>query len=409
MFFVLGRSVKRRFVHELKDCFGDHPIYQKIVPFIQQKYVFDERPQYGIVVKAASASPIRLSADHRIGTVISHVMLAPLQDRNAHSVEWVREDIRAVRANGDVFPSPAGVYFVNTLEAPDDTETGRVKGSFSVDEFLTVHDELVLESGSAVLPAGTEGMLAHPPTAGTVFVTFDRRWPAKEGVEYEIDYNTGRLTLLRDLDPHVQLFVDYRWFRQTTGPYEFDWNTANNTAIPGVVLAFGRRVRKDDRQAVVVTSRRVETAAEYGGQTDITLDFDVIARDQDQMGEIADLTFFYLWAQRQYALADDGIVLQDFSITGEVEESYDETEETWYYSTGFSMTVRTDWFIHVPMPLTFRHISYMSVATQDQAALLNDEEAAKLQTALKMDLNLGLTQSNQMTIRGKTWNYESVI
>ena len=55
MYFYLISSLKRRLIEELKDSFARHPLYKKIVPFIQNKYAFDERPQYGIVVKGSSA------------------------------------------------------------------------------------------------------------------------------------------------------------------------------------------------------------------------------------------------------------------------------------------------------------------------------------------------------------------
>jgi hypothetical protein len=419
VFFVLGSAVKRRIMHELRHAFSRHPIYRKIVPFIQQQYVFKERPQFGIVIKTASATPALLSADHFVGTIVSHVMLATAEGRPGQSIEWVREDVQAVKANGDVFPSPPGVYFVEILKEPEDTQEGRQYGSFKVDVFLTVHDERVLEWTNAVTPAGTQFQLAHTPAQGTVFVSQDRKWPLTEGTEYEIDYTHGTLTLLRDTDPRVDIFIDYRWFLETRGPFDIDWNTADNQAIPGVVMAFGRRVQAEgvtaegeqqigDKQAIVVTGHRVEAADEYGGQTEISVDFDVIARDPTQMEEVADLVFFHLWAERRLKLADDGLVLTDFSLGGEVEESYDETEQTFYYNTTFSMTVRTDWAIFVPKPLTFRHISYMSQDSKEHMALLNDEQAARLQSELEMDRNLGLTLNNRMHLRDRTWNYESI-
>ena len=408
MFFVLGSSVKRRVMHELKTFFGQHPIYAKITPFIQQKYEFKERPQFGIVIKTASATPILLSSDHRIGTIISHVMLAHVEDRKNHSIEWVREDVQALQRNADVFPSPAGAYFVEVLTAPEDTIEGRVLGTFQVDRFLTVSDEHVLEFSSTGYPVGTERALVHTPTQGTVFASGNRKFPLTEDVEYEIDYVHGKFKLLREIDPNVDVFVDYRYFGGTTDPIKINWNMANNTAIPGVVMAFGRRIEAGDKQALIITDSRVETAEEYGGHTEIQLDFDVIARDQDQMEEISDLVFMNLWAQRRLAMADDGLVMTDFNLGGEVEESYDDTEETFYYNTTFSMTIRADWAIHVPMPMTFRHVTYMSSPARDQMALLNDEEAAKVRSSIRMDRNLGLTSSNKMYVRGRTWNYESI-
>jgi hypothetical protein len=89
MYYYLIGALKRRLILELQDSFSRHAIYQKITPFIQNKFAFSERPQFGIVVKGSSANKVQLSADNFIGTVQSHVMLAYV-DQPAHPIEWHR-------------------------------------------------------------------------------------------------------------------------------------------------------------------------------------------------------------------------------------------------------------------------------------------------------------------------------
>jgi len=92
MYYYLVSSLKRRLINELKDSFSAHPLYEKLVNFIQNKYAFDERPQFGIVVKNSNASKVALSGDNFIGTVESHVMLA-FMGKPAYPIAWIREDV----------------------------------------------------------------------------------------------------------------------------------------------------------------------------------------------------------------------------------------------------------------------------------------------------------------------------
>ena len=107
MYFHLISSLKRRLILELQDSFSRHPVYDKIVPFIQSKFAFDERPQYGIVVKGTSANKVQVSPQNFLGTIESHVMLA-YYNEPAYLLEWVREDLNVVREGGDSMPILAG-------------------------------------------------------------------------------------------------------------------------------------------------------------------------------------------------------------------------------------------------------------------------------------------------------------
>src|SRR5574338_1269213 len=146
MYYYLVAALKRRLVLELKDSFSKHPIYEKIVPNIQNRYAFDERPQFGIVVKGSSANKVSLAADNHLGTIDSHVMLAYVGEA-AYPIEWVREDLAAVRANNDVMPIRAGIYYIEILTVPT---TAAGIGTFVVDPLIEVTDEAVLVFQSGI-------------------------------------------------------------------------------------------------------------------------------------------------------------------------------------------------------------------------------------------------------------------
>lgn len=335
---------------ELKDSFGAHPIYDKIVPYIQNRFAFKERPQFGIVVKGSSANKVALSADNFIGPVLSHVMLAYVGPP-VFPIEWVREDLRAVRANHDVMPTPPGIYYLEILTAP---QTPQDSGSFVIDPLLEAVDEAVLRFQTGV---ESEAQLQRLPVQGTLRLWENRRILLTEGTDYQVDYGTGKLYLLTSAAQGAILTADYYYAVPSIGPVSFSWNTANFDTLPGVVLAFGKRAKVGDKVAVRVYPDRVEAANATGGRFDATFEFDVISQDPIQMEEIADLSIMYLWGQKRPILSTEGIEITDISMGGEAEETYDETADLYYYTASMSIQMQADWEIHTPLPLTVSRVS----------------------------------------------------
>ena len=350
MYYYLTSALKRRIGLELKDSFSRHPLYNKIVGSIQNKYVFEERPQFGIVIKGSSANKVALSGDNFIGSIYSHVMLANV-GAPAYPIEWIREDLNVVRDNGGTFPLNPGIYYIEILDAPDNPTN---PGHFIIDPLLTQTDEAVLQFVSGI---EQEAQLQIPPAKGTLRLWLNKRQLLKEGKDYTVDYATGALRLLVRFTPESLLTADYRYPAPSIGPVEFGWNLSDHTTLPGVIMAFGKRARAGDKVAVVVYQDRVEAAKAYGGKFEVNLDLDVIAMDPAQMEEIADLVIMYLWGERKADLETEGIEIVDISMGGEAEETYDETGDTYYYNASISLQLRSDWEIHIPLPLTFSKVS----------------------------------------------------
>lgn len=344
MYYYLIGALKRRLILELQDSFSKHSVYRKIAPFIQNRYAFEERPQYGIVVKGSSTNKVQLSADNFVGTVESHVMLAHV-GQPSYPVEWVREDLRAVQANNDKMPTLPGVYYLEILSAPE--HPGEA-GYFALDPLLTATNEPVLHFQSGI---EREAQLQQTPVQNTLRL-WDGRFLLKEGIDYQVDYTNGSIKLLSAFSAGSNLTADYRYATTSIGPVEFYWNTADFSTLPGVVLAFGKRAEAGNKIAVVVYPDRVDAAQAFGGKSEISFDLDVIARDPIQMEEISDLVFMYLWGQKKPALEFEGIELLDVSTGGEAEDVYDETTETYYFQATMSVQMRADWEVHVPLPLT---------------------------------------------------------
>lgn len=342
-------ALRRRLILELQDSFSRHPVYQKIVDSIQNRYAFKERPQFGIVVKGSSGSKVQLSGDNFIGTVQSHVMLAYV-GQPTFPLEWVREDLAVVPENG-AFPTAPGVYYLEILEAPASPSES---GFFAVDPLLTVYDEPLLQIQSGI---EREAQLSAVPIQGTLRLYENRRFPLVEGEHYTADYETGRIELLTAHALNSSITADYRYAAPSVGPVEFRWNTSNSSVLPGVVLAFGKRAKAGDKVAVVVYPDRVDTANAYGGKFEASFDLDVITRDSIQVEEIADLVFMYLWAQKKGLLENEGIEVLDVAMGGEAEEVVDETGDNYSYQITMSVQLRADWELHVPLPLTISRVT----------------------------------------------------
>ena len=356
MYYYLVGALKRRLILELRESFARHPLYSKLTPFIQNKYAFDERPQFGIVIKSASASKVALSGDNYIGTIASHVMLTNVGPP-AHPIEWVREDLATVKANQGSFPTPPGIYYLEILQAPEVTQDF---GKFIIDPLLTVTDEALMHFQTGL---EQEAQLQNIPTPGTVRLWLNRNLLLKEGQDYRVDYQTGAVTFLRQVQADSLLIADYRYAGASIGPVDYYWNRSDHTTLPGVVMAFGKRGKVGDKVAIAVYGDRVDTAKAYGGKFEVNFDMDVIAQDPAQMEEIADLAVMYLWGERRDALATEGIEVVDISFGGEAEETYDETGDTYYYNASISLQLRADWEMHVPLPLTISKITVEATAT----------------------------------------------
>lgn len=379
---------------ELRKYWKDHPKYQDLIDNIQGKFSFRERPQHGIIVKTGSANVVGLSSDNFVGTIYSYVSLARIDNYLGQAIEWVREDSAAIRRNKGVFPTPAGIYYI---ELTQDNE-------FYVDPLLDVRNEVVARV------TDTEFQLQNAFLNGTLrLYMHPSHLPLYEGTNYMVDPSTGLITLNEPLAATLSLVADYRTPQASLGPFTIKENHARRDIIEGVILAFGRRCKKGDRLAVVVSPYREMTALEYGGRWDLSLDFDIIARDVYAQQEIADRTVFWLWGVARSWFNQEGIEITEVSLGGESEEVYDETGDDYYYTSSFSMGVTTDWSIHVPLNKKIRRVIPETLLTNKQAANMSDEELAteQLPSNLEAVEQLGLELSDPY-FNGKNQAYETI-
>ena len=349
MYYYLSGALKRRLILELQESFSRHPVYRKIAPYIQNKYAFEERPQFGIIVQNSSANKLQLDPSNFIGHVHSHVMLAQVAGTPVFPLEWVREDLECLRVNGGVMPTDPGVYYLEILTAPTHPNEN---GTFVIDPLKTVTNEPVIRFQSGL---ELEGQLQNVPVPKTLRLYLGRRVPLNEGEDYQL-LERGAIRFLHNFPEGAVLTADYRYAVDSIGPVNFKWNTSDSTTLPGVVLAFGKRSEIGQKVAVVVYQDRVDAAQAYGGKNEVSLELEVIARDSVQLEEIADLVNIIIWGEKRPILAWEGIEVLDVSMGGEGEEPIDETGQNFMYTASISIQLRADWEIHVPLPLTISRL-----------------------------------------------------
>jgi hypothetical protein len=411
VYFVLSETVKVRLVEELRAFWAQDPKYKDtLTPNIQGKFSFQERPQQGIVLKVGSQTPQKFSADNFLGVVVSYCHLTKAFGKPGTSIEWVEEDGLAIQRNGGVFPSAPGVYYI---EVRKETYTWQgVPGQylvFYVDPLLSVVDERPtqdpLDPRIWTLSQGKfqPGSLNLYEMPGNL--------PLYEGVNYSSDPDTGVVTLIEPLPKKTYLSADYYYPGQSSGPFPVQENGADNKAIPGVVLAFGRRGVEGDVMAVVVGERREGNSREYGGKFEVSVDMDIIARDVYSQNEISDRTLMFLNMDVRSRLSFEGIEIDNVSFGGESEEVYDETGDDYYYNGSISMTLLTDWAVRVPFGSSISRVLPGYSVVEDQVnSALSDEQLVQTGFAggLKYSDKLGLQQVQDPWFRNRSRNFELI-
>jgi hypothetical protein len=392
MYFALTGAVKRRIIQELRRYWSYHPKYTDLPDNIQGKYRYKERPQQGITVKVGSGNRVDLSADNYMGVVRSYVFLTRVSGYDGLAIEWVREDGRAIGDNGGRFPSAPGVYYIELTQERE----------FYVDPMLDVTNEAVLMTDAS------EGQLQHVPIAGTLLLyEMPAGYQLNPGLNYQLSA-TGGITLVRPLSQGQYLVADYRYQGVTSGPWEIYENRSNNVAIPGCVLAFGRRNKKGDRQAVVVQPIRDAAALEYGGRWDLTVDVEVTARDVFSQEEIADQTAVYLYGIARSRLSVEGLEMTEISMGGETEDIYDETGDEYFFGSSMSLTIQTEWKVFVPLIATLRQALPLTSEQQAIASTLSDDDVASFENNIRGLASLGLEPLRDPFFENKSQHYETI-
>lgn len=91
MFNNLLHAVKQRMMDEAEAAFQNHPAFSSKVK-VFNKFPYEERVQFGIILRSSAASQIRLGADNFMSDLFSHLKLTRQDNYPAIGIEWIRED-----------------------------------------------------------------------------------------------------------------------------------------------------------------------------------------------------------------------------------------------------------------------------------------------------------------------------
>lgn len=346
----LSNPIKKRIIEEIKGILASHPKYKDSVDGVQNKFSFEERPQRGVIVNNLSADKMALSADNYIGRLNSFCMLAKVENKPGTTLEWIRENVpllESISPRRDIFPSHPGSYVISIKSIPDISSD--IPGKFTVEPILEVIAEPLLvfqDSDSSDAQLTREGI--YP---GSVRLWLDGKRALLPGIDFSIDYESGLITFLKSTPAGSFVSADYKYRIPTQGPFPFYSEREDHTSIPGVVLAFGDRFQLGDEQAIVITDRRVEVAEVYGGKFEINLDLLAFTRDSTDREKFSSY-IITKFLEIQNDLGNDGIDLLDISPGGEDEETYIEGSDDLYYESSISLSLRVDWELNYPLPVS---------------------------------------------------------
>lgn len=246
---------------------------------------------------------------------------------------------------------PAGYYLLEML----------TDFSFQVTPLFTVEAEEVIAvtSGTetSVSLANSAINLDAPYYLYTQKYSYSNKIILEPDVDYTIDTD-GLITFLLPLPTGTTLYATYRWQGTTRGPFTIEGeNTSNNTAIKGVVIAFGERSIAGDKHVIQLSHKRSPMAKVSGGHYDMQFDIMVYARDPQALSEMVDHIISDFWGNRRLGLISEGYTIKEMDPTGEAEESYDDAAGIMYFQHSISLSMMTEWKKFFPYVVTVKKIN----------------------------------------------------
>jgi hypothetical protein len=394
---------KERIIREIRQILYNHPRYREDSQNVSVSYSFKERPQRGVIVNSTSGDQVRLSADNFMGQLSSFCMLTTVKEKPGTTLEWVRENFNVLEETSpdrNIFPSPPGVYFIDIKKLPDDARN--VPGEFTVEPVLTIKNEpLILFSSSGDFEAQIPRENLYP---GSVRLWLDNRKQLIRYTDYNIDEATGAVTFLQATPTGSNVHVDYRYTTGVQGPFFFHRDESNVDAIPGAVLAFGDRCQECDSQAIVITDERTHVAGIYGGKFEIS--FDLIAfvrndaKDRDKLSDY----LIHSILDIQGNLANEGLELISISPSGESAEIYNAEDDTYYYESNISFSLRVDWETWIPLPIVISRAELTSRDAEQEFGWLTGDAPEDLLQATSSLIGMDVLPVKT----GKSLTYERI-
>ena len=291
---------------------------------------------------------------YKVGGVFNQITLEspPPVNSKVEVSYWVRNLV------------PSGIYQVEIVDGnPGICDPKITKFAFMVDPLLDKEQILFQKTNGHETTARLDFYPIYPNSLRIK----ENNIIMDPNTEYVVDERSGIITFLINPLHNARIEATYRVKGISSGPFDIpNLNYAYNTAIPGVVIAFGKGLNIGDKHFVVVNKNRELTSLEYSGKWEMALSLDVYAKDSFKVEEIIDITTSWLHVYRKSQLDAEGIALVDVSFSGESEQVFDDATGDLYYMGSVDYNFLTEWIMHQPLLLTIEgyeaFTSYISQA-----------------------------------------------
>jgi hypothetical protein len=345
MFAAVTNATKKRLVQVFQEILSRHPIFEKTK--VYTKFPQEERPKTALIIRSVSGASQKLGLDNFITTHRGFCTLANLKGIPGSSIEWVRDD----QYNMDKM-SPKGFYIVKITSHDPNTNNF----TFTVDPYLIADDERL----NITFIKNKEGaILKNAPINpdSEVIYSQNNNFEFKRNIDYTINYQSGEILFSEPVKKFEPITIDYQVLASQLGPFSTEYYALDNIAIPGVVIAFGDRLKVGDEQVVSVEKEDRPVSKVFGGRWMMSVDIIGVAQDPDQQERLVDYVTTSLWADYQDSLANEGIHITDFMLSGEAEDLEVTIPEEYNYTGGIGCTIETDWEVFVPLISEVRRVN----------------------------------------------------
>lgn len=264
-----------------------------------------------------------------------------------------------------VAPPSAAVVEIN-YHYKNLTPPGRYYLDMVEDNQYTILPLYIVEK-ELVLPLTTGLELTSNLSNSNIFEFLDKLYtqktprseklPLVKGVDYSLS-SAGLITFLTPVLAGTSLYANYRWQGTLIGPKTLpNAYYADNTSLPGVVIAFGARAKKGDRLVILVHENRELASKVYGGHWRVSLDISIFTRSPQELAELTDHIIDDMWSRKRNKLIFEGITLEAMEPTGESEEVYDANTGDIYFTSSVSLELMSEWKRFVPYEIDLEDFS----------------------------------------------------
>jgi hypothetical protein len=338
VFFYGIHETKKRVIEFLQDTLGNRPLFSRVT--IQNAYGKTERDKINVIVTGSSNQVQQLSPDNFLQADIGYSIQAKVDNHPGYFLAWVRDDLSSPESNlNRVDP---GIYFL-TLKNVD-----QQGGILQIDVLRVVKREVVLFNYTGE----TQIQLEHfPVVEGTLQLFVDNSlYPPNAPADYyDVDLETGIITLNRCVAPGSRITANYNWADAPLPDVPVLRGDGRTDVLTGVLLGFSEEFVEGDRSVVCVQPQPERCALTFGGRLGVTLTFDTRAQDTPTSEQVVDALMDTIWAEAKPTLSDEGLDIVEVSVGGESTDLEDETAEEWAFQFSFTADVEGEWQRRVPL------------------------------------------------------------